>query len=134
MDIRQFAVKESARLVLNDAKGDPITNEAGQEVAVHVYGPGSKPFAKAKNAQSNRMIDKIKTKGKSEQTPEQTAKETAEFLAECTESFENLDRDGLAGHALAVAVYADISIGFIAEQVNKHIGDWANFLPVSTKS
>lgn len=134
MDIRKFAVTETTRLVLKDAKGEIITNSDGKEVAVNVYGPSSKQFAKARNAQSNRMIDKIKAKGAAETTPEQTAKETAEFLASCTLSFENLEYDDLAGDALAKAVYLDASIGFIPEQVNKHIGDWANFLPSSTKS
>lgn len=134
MDIRKFKVNQTARLVLNDAKGNPMVGDDGKEVAVIVHGPASKQFAKARQAQSNRAIDKFKTKGKSDQTPEQTAKETAEFLADCTESFENLDYDGLAGDDLAMAVYMDASIGFVAEQINKHIGDWANFLPPSTKS
>lgn len=133
MDIRKFAVNTTARLVLNNAKGEPIVTDDGQEVAVNVYGPASKQFAQARQNQNNRMMDKLKTKGKAEQTAEQTAKETAEFLADCTASFENLERDDLTDDALAKAVYADASIGFVAEQVNKHIGDWANFLPVSTK-
>lgn len=134
MDIRKFAVTSTARLVLNDAKGDPILNDDGKEVAVNVFGPASKQFAKARQDQNNRMMEKLKTKGKVEQTPEQTAKETASFLADCTESFEHLERDDLTGDALAKAVYADTSIGFIAENVNKFIGDWANFLPVLKKS
>lgn len=133
MDIRQLAVSATSRLVLNDAKGDPII-DGGKEVAVNLYGPGSKQFAKAKNAQSNRIVDKFKSKGKTEQTPEQSAKEVASFLAECTESFENLEYDELTGTALAEAVYADQTLGFIADQVNKYIGDWANFLPPSKKS
>jgi hypothetical protein len=32
------------------------------------------------------------------------------------------------------AVYLDTSIGFIAEQVNKAIGDWANFTKGSVKN
>lgn len=134
MDIRKFAVNTTARLVLNDASGEPIVTDDGQEVAVNVYGPASKQFAQARQNQNNRLVDKIKIKGKAEQTAAKTARETAEFLADCTASFENLERDDLTGDALAKAVYADASIGFIADQVNKHIGDWANFLPVSTKS
>jgi hypothetical protein len=133
MDIRKFKVNQTTRLVLKDAKGEPITDD-GKEVAVIVHGPASKRFALARQNQNNRMMDKLKTKGNAEQTPEQTARETAEFLTECTESFEHVERDDLQGADLAKAIYMDASIGFIAEQVNKHIGDWANFLPVSTKS
>ena len=126
MDIRTKAVSATSRLHLRDA-ADELMVDNGKEVAVNLYGPGSKQFAKAQAAQQNRMLDKLKRKGKTDQTAEQKQVEQAEFLAECTESFENLELDGLTGHALAMAVYSDITIGFIADQVAKHIGDWSNF-------
>ena len=78
------------------------------------------------------MLDKLKRKGKAEQTPEQIAVEKAEFLADCTETFTNLEYGVLTGAALAKAVYADLTIGFIADQVSRHLGDWANFSTPST--
>ena len=81
------------------------------------------------------MMDNLKAKGKTEQTAEQNIKNTAMFLTEITAGFENMDYDDtLTGDDLAMAVYSDTSIGFIAENVNKFSGDWANFLPTSTKS
>lgn len=127
MDIRKFAVSPTARLVLRDAADMPMLTEDGREIAVNVYGPGSKQYAKAQAAQTNRLMDKMKRKGKSDQSAEQRAAEAAEFLADCTASFENLDYDGLQDRALAIAVYSDLTIGFIADQVAKHIGDWSNF-------
>jgi hypothetical protein len=127
MDIRTKAVHPTARLHLRDAS-DELMYDGEKEVAVNIYGPGSKQFAKAQAAQTNRMMDSLKRKGKTDQTAEQKRTEQAEFLAECTESFENLSHGAItAGHALAVAVYSDIEIGFIADQVAKHIGDWSNF-------
>ena len=41
---------------------------------------------------------------------------------------------GLTGRELFHAVYSDPSIGFIAEQVAKFSGDWANFSKGSAKS
>ena len=35
--------------------------------------------------------------------------------------------------ALFKAVYADSSVGFIAEQAMKHLGEWANFSKGSSK-
>lgn len=131
MDIKKFAVSPTSRLELRDAN-DQIMVEDGKTVAVNLYGPGSKQHAKAQAAQSNRMIDKLKRKGLTSQTAEQQAAEKAEFLTDCTESFENLEYEGLTGDALAKAVYSDITIGFIADQVAKHIGDWANFTKPST--
>lgn len=127
MDIRKFAVEPTSRLHLRDAADNLMYTDDGHEIAVNLYGPGSKQYAKAQSIQNNKLIDKLKRKGKSEQSEEQKLAESAEFLAACTASFENLDYDGLQGNALAIAVYSDISIGFISDQVAKHISDWANF-------
>ena len=132
MDIRKFAVAPTARLVLRDASDEVMLNEDGREIAVNVYGPGSKQYAKAQAAQQNRMLDKLKRKGKSDQTAESKAAEAAGFLTDCTASWEYMEYDGLTGDSLSKAVYSDLSIGFIADQVGKFLGDWANFKPVST--
>jgi hypothetical protein len=126
MDIRTKAVQATSTLHLRDA-ADELMFDGDKPVTVTIYGPGSKQFAKAQQAQQNRMLDSLKRKGKTDQTAEQKRAEQAEFLTECTASFENLTYDALTGAALAKAVYSDIEIGFIADQVAKHIGDWANF-------
>lgn len=136
MDIRKFAVEPTSRLHLRDANDELMyaDDKKAKPIAVNLYGPGSKQHAKAQAAQENRMIDKLKRKGKTEQTAEQKAAEKADLLADCTASFENMEYEGLAGADLAKAVYADISIGFIADQVARHIGDWSNFTKASTKT
>lgn len=136
-DIRKFAVEQTGRLHLRDANDELMYADDDAKtlpIAVTLYGPASKQYAKAQAAQNNRLIDKLKRKGKTEQTAEQIAAEKAEFLADCTASWENMDYDGLAGIALSKAVYADQSIGFIADQVAKFIGDWSSFTPGSAKS
>ena len=130
-DIRKFSVEQTGRIVLRDA-GDEIMLNDGKEIAVSVYGPGSKQYAKAQAAQQNRIIDKLKRKGKTEQTAEQKAVEASEFLSDCTQSWENMEYDDLTGDALSKAVYSDRTIGFIADQVAKFIGDWSSFTKVST--
>ncbi len=107
----------------------------GVPATVTLYGPGSKPFARAQAAQQNRLVDKLKRKGKADATAEDKAREQAEFLAGCTKQFSaNVKYDDLTGNDLALAIYADASIGFIAEQAGKHLGDWANFRQPSAKS
>jgi len=128
MDIRQFAVEETGALELVSASDVPLIGDDGQPMVIVLYGPGSKQYAKAQAAQQNRMIDKLKRKGKSDQSAEEKAREQADFLAACTQDFSaNITYEDLKGEALYKAVYADTSIGFIAEQVGKYIGDWANF-------
>jgi len=132
-DIRKFAVAQTARLHLRDAS-DELMMAGELPMAVNLYGPGSKQYGKATAAQQNRVIDKLKRKGKTDQTAEEKSRENAEFLADCTESFENVEYNGLAGRELAIAVYGDAEIGFIADQVAKHLGDWGNFTKPSTKN
>jgi len=140
-DIRKFAVEETGLIHLrdgddelmcaDDAQGQP---DKSRPMQIVVYGPGSKTFAKAQAAQNNKVMERLKRKGKTEQTAAERAAETAEFLAACTKSFENIEYDKLEGEALFKAVYADTSIGFIADQVNKHLGDWGNFTTRANKS
>jgi len=127
MDIRKYAVEPTSKLHLRDANDELMFTDEGKPVAVNLYGPGSKQYARAQAAQNNRLLDKLKRKGKSDQTAEQRAAESSEFLADCTESFENLEYDNLSGRELFMAVYADVSIGFVADQVAKYISDWSNF-------
>ena len=74
----------------------------------------------------------MSTKGKGELSMEEKATESAEFLAACTDSWEHMQYEELAGDALSKVVYADRSIGFIADQVARFVNNWANFKPVST--
>jgi hypothetical protein len=132
-DIKKFAVEETGVLELRDAADAPMLGEDGKPMTITLYGPGSKPYAKAQAAQQNRMIDKLKRKGKADQSAEDKAREQAEFLASCTKEFSaNIEYDGLKGEALFKAVYADTSIGFIAEQAGRHLGEWGNFSKPST--
>lgn len=141
MDIKKFAVEPTSRLHLRDANdelmyadGPDGKPDLSKPICAVLYGPGSKQYARAQARQSSKMIDKLKRKGKTDQTAEQRAEEQAEFLAACTQGFENLEYDSLQGEALAIAVYSDITIGFIAEQVGKTLGDWANFSKASTRN
>lgn len=126
-DIRKYSVAETSVLHLRDAEEELMFDDKDQPVTVTLFGPGSKAYAKAQAAQSNRVIDKIKRKGKTNQSAEEQAQEKAEFLAACTHSMQNVDYEELQGEALYKAVYSDISIGFIADQVAKHLGEWGNF-------
>lgn len=141
MDIRTFAVEPTKCLHLRDASDqlmyadvDVIDDEGNKTkgktrpIAVNLYGPGSKQYAKAKAAQNNRIIEKLKRKGKIEQTAEQSADETAEFLSGCTASWENVEYGKITEtNAVSMAVYSDEAIGFIADQVSKELNEWSNF-------
>jgi hypothetical protein len=127
MDVRKFAVKETGRLELRDANDNLMLTDDGKQVAVILYSPASKQYASAQAGQQNRLVDLLRQKGKADSTASDNDKIKAEYLADCTVSFENLEYDKLTGRELLEAVYGDRSIGFIADQVNKYLGEWGNF-------
>lgn len=133
MDIRKLAVEETSFLHLEDATGDALY-ENGEPVGITLYGPGTKTYARAQQARQNRIFDRMKRKGKTDLTAEEAAKENAEFLAACTKQFHRIEMGGLKDEELFRAVYADQSVGFIAEQAMKHLGEWANFSKASSKT
>jgi hypothetical protein len=129
MDIKKFAVQPTSRLHLRDASDELMFADDAktQPIAVNLYGPGSKQYAKAQAAKNNRILDKLKRKGKTDQSADEQAAEVAEFLADCVASWENLEYDQLTGRALSIAVFSDVSIGFIADQTSKYVSEWSNF-------
>lgn len=138
-NLRKFAVTETSRLHLRSAADELLYADGpdgkpdiSKPLVVVLYGPGSKQYQAAQAKNQNRMVEKLRRKGKVDQTAEEKASEQAEWLLACTHSFENVSYDDLQGEAMARAIYTDPGIGFIADQVGKHIGDWANFTPKST--
>lgn len=134
LNLKTLAASETGVLELRSGDDTPLLQDNGLPCTVTVYGPGSKAFAAAKAAQQNRLIAKLQRRGGAEESPEAKAKNDADFLASITVAMDGVDYDGLTGRELFHAVYSDPSIGFIAEQVAKFSGDWANFSKGSAKS
>lgn len=132
LNIKSKAVAETSFLHLKDAQDnlmytDPDKKGEKQPVGVYVFGPGSKEYQAAQTKLNNRAFNRLKKNGKFEQSPDDKMKEQAQHLSDITHSFVELDYDGLHGRDLALAVYGDRSIGFIADQVAEHVKDWSNF-------
>jgi len=137
-DIRKHAVEPTSILHLrnaadellyaDDAEGNP---DKTRPMEAEIYGPGSKQFKKAQAASSNRLVERLKKKGKENQSAEEKTLADAEFLKACTKALHNVSFDSLTGEALYMAVYTTPEIGFIPEQINKHISDWSNFTKAS---
>lgn len=132
-----YSVSEFERVVVEDAKGDPMIGTDGKEIIAEIYSPGSKQYANATAKKSTALVNRMKKKGKFEQSPEAQAREAAEFLADCTKSFTDNLGDGfedLSGRDLYIAIYSNEKIGFVKDQISQLLSDWANFTPVSMKN
>ncbi len=132
-DISKLAVDETAVIELESPDGEPLTNDQGQTLSVTVYGPGSKQFQKAQGTRNRAVLDFVRRGGKKMKDDEQRELD-ADFLSACTVSFNGFTYKELTGYEMFKGAYLDPAIGFIAEQVNKAIGDWANFTKGSSKT
>ncbi len=126
-EITSLAANDTFSLELLNANDEPLLDTDGNPLSVTIYGPGSKVYAKAQAARTQRLMDRMAKRGKVKLSAEEQQRENAEFLAACTVSFNGWTYQGKADREAIEAAYNDPTIGFIAEQVNKAIGDWANF-------
>ncbi len=98
-----------------DGKPDPT-----KPMRAHLYGPGSKQYAKAQNARQNHYVDLLKNKGKTKESAEDAMRSQAEFLAACTQSLENIDE-------APIDVYTNVKLSFIPTQIGVWLNETANF-------
>lgn len=144
LNIKSRAAADYATIALFDGQGEPLMTEEAegtepQPVTVTLYGPGSKQHAAAVAASQARGVKfKRDNKGR-EPTPEERTAEQARLLADVTVGFGNLayaDDTGreLEGRELALAVYGDTTLGFIAERVNRSSVDWSVFTKPSSRN
>lgn len=129
-DLDKIAATETAELQLRNGADELLFDDAGKPITITVYGPGSKPYQDAQAKAQNRAIERLKKKGKLDQSAEEKAQEQAEMLAACTVSFNGFggpEKSGTTSQTEFMKVYADPKLGFIAQQVQAHIGDWAHF-------
>jgi hypothetical protein len=132
-DISTLAVKETAVVDLESPDGERLLDDAGNPITITVYGPGSRQYQKAQSVRNRAILEYVRKGGKKMKDDEQRELD-ADFLATCTASFNGFTYKDFTGYEMFKAAYLDASIGFISEQVNKAIGDWANFTKASDKT
>jgi hypothetical protein len=135
-DITQQAAVDTTAIHIKGLDGEHLYADANREqpVRIVIYGPGSKAYAAVEARQTNRSLKRMQDNdGKpSVASPEQRLIEQAEDLADITVAFENLGyppAGGKQGKELFQALYADPTLGNIAQQVLKGVKDWGNFKP-----
>lgn len=136
MDISTQIIADTATLHLKGSDGLPLYSDGengkpdlNKPVRVNVYSPGSDAYAMIETRQTQRALKRMDDNdGKRvAMTAEERLAQAAEDLADLTVGFENLTYGGKAGRELALAVYGDRKLGFIANQVHKFLNDWGNF-------
>lgn len=135
-DITKQAAVDTTAIHIKGLDGEHLYADANREqpVRIVIYGPGSKAYAAVEARQTNRSLKRMQDNdGKpTVASPEQRLAEQAEDLADITVAFENLayrPAGDKQGKELFQALYADPTLGNIAQQVLKGVRDWGNFKP-----
>lgn len=138
LNIKTKAVRPTLTFQLADEADALLYNEDGSPCMATVYGPGSKRYQLATNRRQNRLMAKAQRGQAASETADERLRNQAEFLADITEElgieYPGEDGQPLQGRAKLLAIYGDIEIGYIADQVAKKAGDWANFSKGSATS
>lgn len=138
-DVANFQVSETSEITINHPMtGEPFlvdTADGKKPMIVVVHGPGSKAF-KAAQAVSQKSYMATFNRGKSRETPEQQNARAASFLSACTIEFRNFTYNGgdPLNRETFRAMYLDPKAGWLTEQVNEQMGDWANFTQAAPTS
>lgn len=134
-DITSKAVNESARIELKDADGSPLLDDKGEQLAVTVYGPGSKVWQQATSEMNRKRAERMrKNGGKIEAALDNAKPDQVDFLVRCTISFDGWSYPGAEGPEMFRAAYADDRIGFIRDHVFGEVNDWGAFTKGSAPS
>lgn len=133
LNIRTHAVAEMLTFQLCDAADEPLFNDDGSPCNATIHGPGSRRYAAAQAAKQGKLLSRLQRGKDVILSVDEAARQQAEFLAAITDSLD-VAYDELQGRDKLLAIYGDASLGFIADQVLKKAGDWANFTPGSVKS
>lgn len=138
MDIKNTAIASSAEFHVRDAAGDPLY-ENGDKVTITVMSPGTKEFQRAKHAaeerSSERVMSRMQGKPDGKQSAEEKNAERAEFLAAVCVGSKNMTYNGQAVSSAEQfkAMYEDLEIGHVVEDLEKFITNRANFKKPSSK-
>lgn len=134
-DIRTLAISKTGEMPVRNAAGEK-QYDGDKPLTITVHSPGTKAFNAAAHARqlrnSERVMNKMQGKADGKQSADDATEERAEFLAAITVSFNGFGIDGQSGKAMFASVYGDLELGHIADDVEKFVGDRANFIRPST--
>jgi len=129
MDILSEAIADSTILHLKGADGQLLYDGPDRKpVRVRLHSPGSDAYAQIETKQTARILKRLDDNDgkRTAMSAEERLEQTAEDLADATIEWENLTLGDKTGRALSLGVYGNRKLGFIANQVSKHLADWGN--------
>jgi len=124
-DFSAFMLKDTSSVDIDLPSGEPMLY-GGQQVRVHVFGPSTPRYEKAKAAAAKegtrRILAELGNKSAKRQKHEDDAEVNAKYLIAVTDRIENFPFPGGIE-----AIYRTPGLKYIGEQVNAHLNDLGNF-------
>jgi hypothetical protein len=129
MSLKKYSLTETATLHIQTPDGELmyIDDEMTKPVQLHLYGIGSKQYQAAERKRQDTLANKFKRYKQKPIPSEELEELRVDFLVRCVAGCENFELDGKQGEELYRAVFGDRSLVFITDQVDRFIGDQANF-------
>ena len=122
-DLSAFFLVETGAVEIDLPNGEPMVID-GKRVTVHVYGPATKRYKKARDELEKQAAMRAamlyKFHGAKHKKEDIDAEADARFLAAITERIDAINGDPFD-------VYADARVKYIPDQVRQYIDDQANF-------
>lgn len=128
MDIKTLSAASTATITLRH----PSSGEEMPGITVTLHGPGSTQYQQAQATRQQLAFARLTAPAGSKKADIKA--ERADFCAACTASIGGWDYGGDASPAAIRTAYADPALGWIGDQVEKALGDWATFLPAPSAS
>lgn len=123
-DIKKLAIASTGTMPICDVDGNPQFDDKGNALSITFHSPGTREFAQAKHDHEESLSKRLmKMQGGRDKTdPDQELKNISSFLTRCTVSLNNFTYEGGPK-----ALYEDRSLGHIAQDANKYLGERGNF-------
>lgn len=125
----EFFIDETTAVEIDLPNGDPMLYN-GERVTVHLYGPSTPQWTAASEAKekeaTRRVLASLGQKGKN---AKKDTDADARFLCAITESIDNFPFPGGTE-----AIYREVRLKYLYNQVSAHINDMGNFFKSSEKN
>jgi hypothetical protein len=138
-DITAFTAADTTFMHLKSPiDEEPIFIKNGDEktpVGITFHSPGSEAHEAASAKRTNRALHR--NKRKIDLTADLLRSDTVSFLTDVTISFNGLaypPAGPASGEDLFRALYSDRKFGWVVDQANAHLADWASFTTGSATS
>lgn len=130
LDFSAYFLQDTSSVEIDLPNGEPMLYE-GKPVIVHVHGPATNRFTKAKDALDKEAMKRILSasgaKGRKKEDEDKDA--DVKFLVAVTERIENFPFPGGAD-----AIYREPRLKYLADQVRGYLNDAGNFFKASDKT